>query len=214
MFAMLIEFLNPTKFILSILGASLITSFVSCKLSNKSFFNPKLYSYNYIVDKTKTVLTVGAQCVVNYNIIYYSVSQYHLHSNTIDIQSRIFQNIKFLLVLEFIAYWYHRLSHEITYIYKNFHYEHHLNINIHPIDFLQIDYIDNTAHTLYMNLPLLVVPMNTIDYSVFYYIYTTGGFIVHSDIVTSDHVIHHKMFKYNFGLLFPIFDVLFGTYKA
>ena len=207
----------PTWFITNMLVASTLTAFISCYLTNKPFFNPNLYCIKHVIDKTSTALSVGTQYIINYNVMYYTIVQYNLHEyenwNESDTHSRILQNIKFVIVLEFIAYWYHRLSHSITYIYKNSHCHHHTNLNTYPIDFLQVDYIDNTIHTLYMSLPLYFVPMYHIDYTILYYIYTTGGFLVHSDIISQDHVIHHKMFKYNFCLLFPIFDILFGTYK-
>ena len=99
-----------------------------------------------------------------------------------------------------------------TFLYKYSHKQHHQNVNVYPIDFLEFDYVDNVAQTLYINLPLYFVPMNHIDYSVIYYVYATGAFLIHSNIITNDHIIHHRMYKYNFCLLIPIFDIIFGTY--
>jgi sterol desaturase/sphingolipid hydroxylase (fatty acid hydroxylase superfamily) len=54
--------------------------------------------------------------------------------------------------------------------------------------------------------------MNINDYGIIYYVYATGAFLIHSDILNNDHIIHHKYYKYNYGLLLPFFDMLFGTY--
>ena len=208
----LLSLFYPTFFILKILLSSTLTAFYLCKMNNKPFFNPQLYSYIYLADKLRTIIRVGKQVILNYNIIYFGLSQYYLHEESLDFEDRIFQNIKFVFLLEFIAYVYHRLSHEIPYIYKNSHEQHHRNIDAYPIDFLEFDIVDNIAQTVYINAPLYFVPMHIYDYAWIYYIYATGAFLIHSDMITNDHIIHHRRFKYNYCLLIPIFDGLFGTY--
>ena len=210
---MIYTLLYPSFFILKILISSGLTAFLMCKLSNQSFFNPQLYSHKYLLDKMNTVTSVGTQVIVNYNVIYFVLARHYLHEDCIEIHHRIFQNIKFIFLLELIAYIYHRLSHRIPYLYNKQHSVHHRNIEIYPIDFLEFDITDNIAQTLYINLPLYFVPMNQNDYALIYYIYATCAFLIHSNMLTNDHIIHHKYFKYNFSLLIPIFDVLFGTYR-
>jgi sterol desaturase/sphingolipid hydroxylase (fatty acid hydroxylase superfamily) len=198
---------------MKILISSGLSAFFLCKLSNQPFFNPSLYSHKYLLDKMKIVTSVGTQITVNYNVIYFLLARHYLHEDCIYTHHRIFQNIKFIFLLELIAYTYHRLSHRIPYLYNKQHSVHHRNIEIYPIDFLEFDITDNIAQTLYINLPLYFVPMNRNDYSLIYYIYATCAFLIHSDILTNDHIIHHKYFKYNYSLLIPVFDVLFGTYR-
>jgi sterol desaturase/sphingolipid hydroxylase (fatty acid hydroxylase superfamily) len=202
----------PTIFIFKILVSSTLTAFFLCKVLNKPFMNPHLYNRTYVMDKINTVTSVGKGVILNYNIIYFALSQYYLREDILDLHTRVLNNIQFLFLLEFIAYWYHRLSHEISYIYKHSHCQHHMNIHVYPIDFLEFDYMDNIAQTLYINLPLYFIPMHINDYAVIYYIYATCAFLIHSDILSNDHIIHHRRFKYNYSLLFPVFDVLFGTY--
>lgn len=210
-----ISLFYPTYFILKILFSSTMTAFLICKLDNKPFFSPELYSHDYLVrHKMGIVTNVGKQVILFYNIIYFTLSQYYLHEKSLDFHERLFQTVKFVFLLEFIAYVYHRLSHTIPYLYKNKHSLHHKNINIYPIDFLEFDTTDNIAQTLYINLPLYFVPMHLNDYALIYYIYSTCAFLIHSDILNRDHIIHHKFFKYNYSLLIPIFDMLFGTYRS
>jgi len=206
--------LYPSFFILKILISSGLTAFLMCKLSNQSFFNVQLYSHKYLLDKMNTVTSVGTQVLVNYNVIYFVLARHYLHEDCIEIHLRIFQNIKFIFLLELIAYIYHRLSHKIPYLYNKQHSVHHRNIEIYPIDFLDFDITDNIAQTLYIHLPLYFVPMNQNDYSLIYYIYATCAFLIHSNIITDHHIIHHKFFKYNYSLLIPMFDMLFGTYRS
>lgn len=209
-----ISLFYPTYFILKILVSSTMTAFLLCKLENKPFFNPELYSHKYLFDKMGIVTNVGKQVILFYNIIYFTLSQFYLHETSLDFHERLFQTVKFVFLLEFIAYVYHRLSHTIPYLYKNKHSLHHKNINIYPIDFLEFDTTDNIAQTLYINLPLYFVHMHLNDYALIYYIYSTCAFLIHSNIITDHHIIHHKYFKYNYSLLIPIFDMLFGTYRS
>ena len=208
----MLSLLYPTYFILKILVSSTFTAYYLCKWANKPFFNPEKYSHEYLLDKFNTVVNVGSRVVLNYNIIYFGFSQYFLHEESLNIHTRFLQKIHFIFYLELLAYIYHRISHEIPYLYKNSHAIHHRNVKIYPVDFLEFDWIDNIAQTLYINLPLVIVHMNINDYAMIYYIYATGAFLIHSDIFTKEHIIHHRKFKYNYCLLLPIFDHLFGTY--
>lgn len=222
----------PSIFIFKVFAWSTLSAFLICKLCNYPFANPSKDSQLQLSTKVTSFSKVGACIIMNYNIIYFTLSQYYLHNNDsiIDVTNnsstdltsifihnlvnRIWSVMQFVFIVEFIAYWYHRFSHEITLIYKNSHRQHHVNINVYPIDFLEIDYIDNVAQTLYMNLPLYIVPMNITDYAIIYYIYVTSAFLVHSNVLTTHHTIHHRRFKYNYSLLLPIFDVAFNTHMA
>lgn len=201
----------PSIFIFKILLFSTLTTLTICKLQKKQFFNPALTKVSNCA-KIYNAIGVGMTAIFNYNIIFFTLSQFHLHNEDYELHCRINSIFKFMFLLEFVAYWYHRVSHEIQFIYKNTHMIHHRNIEVYPIDFLEFDYIDNVAQTLYINLPLYFVPMNVNDYAIIYYFYSTCAFLIHSDILTRDHIIHHNRFKYNYGLLFPVFDIIFGTY--
>lgn len=205
----------PSIFISKILVLSTLTAFFICKLCNQPFVNPKIYnSRPFVIDKINTLVDVCKGILVNYNIVYFSLSRYYLYTETPPYQQeqRIVNIVQFLFVLEFIAYWYHRLSHEITTIFKHSHKDHHINIEVYPIDFLEFDYIDNIVQTLYMNIPLYFVPIHIHDYVIIYYFYGTAAFLMHSPLLTNHHTIHHRRFKCNYSLLCPLFDILFGTY--
>jgi sterol desaturase/sphingolipid hydroxylase (fatty acid hydroxylase superfamily) len=207
-----LSILYPIYFILKVLFSSLITTLYICKLNNKTFFNTDIYSKIYLENKIIDSFKLVREIIFYYVFIHSILSKYYLHEENLPLFIRITQNFYYILLLEFYAYIYHRLSHEIKYIYKNSHYIHHKNIDVYPVDFLEFDKIDNIAQTLYVNLPLYFVPMNIYDYAIIYYIYATCAFLIHSDILTNHHKIHHLKFKYNYCLLLPIFDILFGTY--
>jgi len=201
--------LFPTFLITSILLSSSISAYFICKLYNYPFINPE----HYLKDKIKNISLVTMCVIINYHIIYEFYSKYYLYIQPISFLQRLFNILYFICILEFIAYFYHRLSHS-KYLYKYTHYDHHKNIIVYPIDFLEFDYLDNIAQTLYINLPLYFIPMNYYDYLLVYYIYSVGAFLIHSNLITEYHVLHHKYFKCNYGILLPVYDILFNTYKV
>lgn len=203
--------LFPTIFIFEILAFSTLTALIICNMQKKPFVNPALTKVSMCA-RIYNAIDVGLKVMFNYNIVYFTLSRFHLHYENEDLNCRINRIFQFIFLLEFIAYWYHRVSHKIQFIYNISHSVHHRNVEVYPLDFLEFDYIDNVAQTLYINVPLYFLPMNMNDYAIIYYFYSTCGFLVHSDILTRDHRIHHRQLKYNFGLLFPIFDIIFGTY--
>jgi sterol desaturase/sphingolipid hydroxylase (fatty acid hydroxylase superfamily) len=209
----LLTLLYPTFFISKTLVLSTAIAFSICKLYNKPFFNPELYCHEYLLDKMEIVKTVTTDVILHYNIVYFTLSRYHLHDQDDGIFFRTLQTVKFILLLECIGYVFHRLSHVVPYLYNKKHNLHHKNRRIYPIDFLEFDKIDNVAQTLYINLPLVIAPMNWNDYAMVYYIYTVGAYLIHSDIFTMTHIIHHKKYKKNYSILIPLMDILCGTYE-
>ena len=95
-----ISLFYPTYFILKILFSSTMTAFLICKLDNKPFFSPELYSHDYLVrHKMGIVTNVGKQVILFYNIIYFTLSQYYLHEKSLDFHERLFQTVKFVFLL-------------------------------------------------------------------------------------------------------------------
>jgi sterol desaturase/sphingolipid hydroxylase (fatty acid hydroxylase superfamily) len=117
----ILSFFYPTFFILKILFTSTFSAFCICKLNHQSFFNDQLYSHEYLVNKINTVSNVGKYVIINYNVIYFLLSQYYLHEKSFHLLSRLFQNIQFIFLLELFAYIYHRLSHKIPYLFNKKH---------------------------------------------------------------------------------------------
>ena len=51
------------------------------------------------------------------------------------------------------------------------------------------------------------------EYMSILYFYITMGFVSHSSIAYKHHTLHHIYYKYNFCLVFPVFDMIFDTYR-
>ena len=120
--------------------------------------------------------------------------------------------IFYSLVVEFFYYLYHRIIHTSPF-YKMIHSIHHENIHLYPIDSLYFDMIDICSYILCLHLPILFIPLSFSEFFTGICFYVTMGYLSHSHIIYDHHRIHHKLFKWNYCLVFPIFDLLGGTYR-
>ena len=136
----------------------------------------------------------------------YILSDYFLdgNNNQITISLRVINYIKYSLIVEFLAYTYHRLVH-IKLLYNVIH------THDYPYDYLLCSKVDIIARSTYMFLPLALVPVTYTDFMIIYYIYVFIGFLSDANRTLR---IHRYTKKYNYSLGLPIFDYIFGTYLS
>lgn len=208
---MLEEFVRTTLHLFTIFSASLFTSFLICKISNKPFFEAEDSNYALVLNKIK-------KSILNYAIVYSeAVAIGVMLLSVLDTNShsiiRSASNIaEYSLWIELFYYTYHRLTHTQK-IYKWVHAKHHENRTVYPIDTIHISVIDSMGLIFTLVAPMWFVQVNLCEYGTIVYIYLTGAFLSHSDVIVHHHYIHHREFKYNYCFLFPVFDILCGTYK-
>jgi sterol desaturase/sphingolipid hydroxylase (fatty acid hydroxylase superfamily) len=123
----------------------------------------------------------------------------------------IFNMSLYIVLVEALNYVYHRLMHT-PYFFKRIHYKHHEDRSVYPIDTFYMTFLDVSLNVLVLAIPVLFLRMNVMEYSIMTYFYVTGEFLAHSNILSNHHLIHHWKVKGNYCILFPIFDVLFGTH--
>jgi alternative squalene epoxidase len=133
-----------------------------------------------------------------------------------------------LLVQDLLQYMMHRFEHYYSTIYKYTHKQHHKFTNPILFDAFQ----GSCADTVFMILiPLFftsrIVHTNVWSYMTFGTLYANWLTLIHSEYIhpwdttfsqigfgtPTDHHIHHKLYKYNYGHIFTYWDHLFGTYK-
>jgi sterol desaturase/sphingolipid hydroxylase (fatty acid hydroxylase superfamily) len=139
--------------------------------------------------------------------------------------------IIYFLLWTFVLYWIHRIGHKTPYI-KEWHWNHHNYIVRHGSQgwhwnnlFLFNDTWTSTLD-LYVTevIPTLLFSWVTGQWwiSVFYYVWAAffqenleHNKNVDAPMFTSGkwHLMHHRQSNKNYGLFFPIWDILFGTYK-
>jgi sterol desaturase/sphingolipid hydroxylase (fatty acid hydroxylase superfamily) len=148
---------------------------------------------------------------INANFLFYIFSQYQ---RILFIKEfHVLPFITYTLCFEGVFYIWHRISH-IPGLYRYLHAHHHVNFQIEPMDFMDVDYLDSLGFHVCMHLPLVWIPLHSLEYLSWYFIMTTGGFLLHSDLLGNHHKLHHKYFHCNYGYLIPVFDYAFGTYRS
>jgi sterol desaturase/sphingolipid hydroxylase (fatty acid hydroxylase superfamily) len=193
--------------LLNIFAASSFTAFLVCSLMNKPFFNPKIYEMSKLKESllSYSVIYVQAVTVGSFAYPYLDIEKHSLF--------RIASNIgEYALWIELFYYIYHRTQHN-TWIYKWVHATHHENTKVYPIDTVHLGIIDSFGLILALVAPMWFVQVDFCEYSTIVYVYLTGAFLSHSDAIWDHHYVHHKEFKVNYCFLFPIFDIMCGTYK-
>ena len=151
---------------------------------------------------------------INVNILYSLVSSppYNRILNSDSIEFSAVNILTYTLSFEGAFYIWHRFSH-LPCVYRYLHAHHHVNYHIEPMDFIDVDYVDSLGFHLCMHLPLVVIPLYSLEYLTWYFIMNTSGFLLHSDLLGEHHQLHHKYFHCNYGYLIPVFDYVFGTYR-
>jgi len=122
-----------------------------------------------------------------------------------------YQNmILYCLFIEANYYIYHRLIH--VYYYSQIHKKHHEHIIVYPFDTFHLTQLDDLALVISLGLPLVFLQMSMAEHFSVLYIYITSAYLSHSELFWDHHSIHHRLLHSNFCILFPVFDILFGTY--
>lgn len=147
---------------------------------------------------------------MNVNSLCFIFSHYNriINTNTIE----FFPLIKYTLCFEGIFYFWHRFSH-LPGVYRLLHAHHHVNYQVEPMDFIDVDYVDSVGFHVCMHLPLVLIPLHSLEYLGWYFVMTTSGFLLHSDLLIEHHALHHKYFHCHYCFIFPIFDYVFGTHR-
>jgi hypothetical protein len=205
---MLYDILLISKYVFSIFGLSILTSYSICSLTNTPFFNPKSSSKEIVstlIDSATNLSILGTEVIIS--AVFY-------HSYLDNISHSLIQTclniIKYSLWIEIFYYGYHRLLHTSRF-YLIIHSQHHKHQHVYPIDTININWLDSTGMVATLIAPIWLVKVNLLEYNIIMYIYLTGAFLTHSRLISNRHSIHHEKYKCNYCFLFPIFDYLFGT---
>jgi sterol desaturase/sphingolipid hydroxylase (fatty acid hydroxylase superfamily) len=202
--------LESSLHLLRIFTLSGLSAYAVCKIMKKPFFNPSLNNSG-IIDKLQQSLMSYSGIYVQAAVIA-SIAYPYLDSGGHSFIRSISNIAEYALWIELFYYAYHRTLHN-SWAYKQIHAFHHENTKVYPIDTVHLGQIDSIGLMLTLVAPMWFVQVDFCEYSTIVYVYLTGAFLSHSDVIVNHHSIHHKEFKVNYCFLFPIFDIAFGTYK-
>lgn len=135
------------------------------------------------------------------------------------------------LAWTFLLYWIHRIGHKTPYV-KRWHWDHHSYIvrNGSPGWHWNNLFLFNDTWTSTLDLyvteviPTFLYSLITGQWWIFIFYYLWAALVQESiehnknfdlPLFTSGrwHLVHHRHPNKNLGLFFPIWDILFGTYK-
>ncbi len=189
---------------------STLSAYFICYFNNYPFINPSLTDKEQTLKIKEYVKNVPILIIQSGGLMYLisdNISQYNDHT---WFQS-FYTLCMYFVYIEAIYYVYHRLIH--TYFYLDVHKKHHTNIIVYPFDTFFLTELDDLASIVSIGLPSIFIKISILEQFIILYLYITSSYLSHSNLFWSHHNIHHKLFKYNFCILFPIFDIIFGTYK-
>ena len=189
---------------------STITAFLICYYNNYPFSNPNfnhIKKIDRINDYLKNVPVLLFQSVGFMYLVSDKIIPYGQHTW----MESYYAMILYCLLVEANYYIYHRFIH--IYYYANIHRKHHQNIIVYPFDTFFLTELDDLASIVSIGLPVVFIKISVLEQIIILYIYITGSYLSHSNLYWNHHNIHHKLYKYNYCILFPVFDILFGTYK-
>lgn len=195
--------------IVTVLSTSISTTYGLCKYFNVPFYNEEELDVN--LDKIReNVLPIyfGALYMVLTTINYGLDDSPTSHS----FFRTLFNIVLYSVFVEGVYYGYHRMIHHPS-VYKSVHSLHHTKKTVYPLDATFFTPFDLSCYMACLHLPNYFIQLSTFEYMVILYFYITMGFVSHSDIAYKHHLLHHIYYKYNFCLVFPVFDMIFDTYR-
>lgn len=190
-----------------------------------------IYNLFYFVKKHKNVKKQKLSndyyinIIINFiisGIIVFTIilnrTKFFLTNNMPNIPNIIF----YLIVVDTLFYWNHRIIHRIPTLKQFLHITHHNNYNLLPIDGLHSSIFENIINTLITNIfPLFIVNINLVDYLIISIILTIHILYIHSDskqkfilplfIDSKFHRKHHQIGGGNYSAFFSIWDDYMGT---
>ena len=204
-------FLYSLKTVIDLFMGSFSTFLLMCYITKTHLWNREHSSekinHKIRVFFSNSVLGFTEAVLITDTLLTFRMVQFVSHT---WIQSGVNMSL-YIVLVEGMNYAYHRLMHT-PYFFKRIHYKHHEDRSVYPIDTFYMTFLDVSLNVLVLAIPVLFLRMNVMEYSMMTYFYVTGEFLAHSNILTNHHLIHHWKVKGNYCILFPIFDVIFGTY--
>lgn len=199
-------FLFANTVILSILPSCICVTYAICKAFKVPFYNENDFEPN--IEKIKDNIVpvyFGALYMVLTTLQTIDKTQHSLFHT-------LFNIVLYSIFVEGFYYAYHRIMHEKPF-YKSIHHLHHTKRIVYPLDAFYFSAFDLSCYMACLHLPSYFIHASYFEYLIILYFYITMGFVSHSEIAYKHHILHHKYYKYNFCLVYPIFDMIFDTYK-
>ena len=188
-----------------------LTAIAICQYFKYPLISPK-YSIAKISERLHEI-SRGIPVLLGQSVIFTYIAYPYIRPNYIhtEIES-IWAMVMYSLLIEANYYAYHWWIHHSQY-YALVHKKHHQVVKTYPFDTFFLTYLDDLALVVSLGLPLFVIQITYIEQFFILYLYITCSYLSHSNLFWKHHSIHHMHIQCNYCILFPIFDILFHTYR-
>jgi len=171
-----------------------------------------------IAERLLDTFTVG--------IFYFVYDTLHRHFGIFNIQSGILLWVSLLLLTDFIWYWYHRLAHEVNFLWAA-HVVHHQSDDFNYTVSARITVFQAFARMCFWAIlpvigfpPAMIISVQLVHGIYPFFIHTRTipklGFLEYIFVTPSHHRVHHasndQYLDKNYGDVFIFWDKLFGTF--
>jgi sterol desaturase/sphingolipid hydroxylase (fatty acid hydroxylase superfamily) len=140
-----------TKQTLSLFASSITSSYLICLVTNYPFYNPKLTFVQLmytIADSSFNLGIIGLE-IIGSAYLYYP----YMHLENHSMITSVFNIIQYSFWIEIFYYFYHRFLHLSSW-YTFIHEKHHSNLEVYPLDTLNISVLDSTGMIITLIAPL------------------------------------------------------------
>ena len=188
-----------------------LTAIAICYYFKYPFISPK-YSIVKISERLSE-MSKGIPILLTQSVLFTYMAYPNIQPNLFHTEIESFWSIVlYSLLIEANYYAYHRWIHSSKY-YSLVHKKHHQITDVYPFDTFFLTYFDDLALVLSLGLPLFVIKVTYIEQFLVLYLYITSSYLSHSNLFWKHHSLHHKHIHCNYCILFPVFDILFHTYR-
>lgn len=174
--------------------------------------------------------TLGLLPVIVFSIMYFYSDHLFASYKVIDLSSLhvLLQLVFVLLICEFFFYWTHRLSHELSALWK-IHKFHHEVQEVHWMNSGRFSVLDILWNFLFYLMPLYLFQIDPVVVVLFSSLNVVTGTLEHANIAYEDrlsrfvfntatlHRLHHnndvRTSQQNYGKVLCVFDHLFNSYE-
>lgn len=174
--------------------------------------------------------TINNVFVIMFGAILYILLGWSINPNIHTLVSQAPTWVQFLLgiiIADIVAYWYHRLSHEVPFLWK-FHAIHHSSEHLDWLAAFRIHPIGHALGTVLIMAPLVILGFKKELFASYVIIAGLIAVFVHANVnlkitflnriiaTPQFHHWHHSTesdaINKNYAAQFPILDIIFGTY--
>ncbi|WP_072362901.1 sterol desaturase family protein [Chitinophaga sancti] len=171
-----------------------------------------------IAERLLDTFTVG--------IFYFVYEFLHTHFAIFDIKPGFLLWVSLLLLTDFIWYWYHRLAHEVNFLWAA-HVVHHQSDDFNYTVSARITVFQAFARMCFWSVlpvigfpPVMIISVQLVHGIYPFFIHTRTipklGFLEYIFVTPSHHRVHHASNDHyldkNYGDVFIFWDKLFGTF--